>query len=147
MTIMQPDPAAEFRKEKEFRAKVYRMLSLGLDTTEIENLLQCRIDWSLFSEETARAIAKNSNHISISIPPELINVLECLHSSVEQNKNAIQNYALKTSAELSDFKSEQNKKLESYFDNFSSLIAGSIIVVGSVITLIIILFAGIVIFK
>lgn len=65
MTMMQPDPTTEFRKEKEFRAKVYRMLSLGLDTTEIETLLRQEIDWSLFSQETLRDIVEHSAEKSI----------------------------------------------------------------------------------
>lgn len=83
MTMMQPDPASDFREEKEFRAKVYRMLSLGLDTTEIEGLLRRRIDWSLFSENTLRNMVENENKVCIQVPDMSYTVVQPIKAKLK----------------------------------------------------------------
>lgn len=80
MTMMHPEPEAEFRREKEFRAKIYRMLSLGLSTTEIEGLIGRKVDWQLFSQETLSTMMKNEN-ASIGINVDYINqVIQAIDS-------------------------------------------------------------------
>lgn len=147
MTMMQPDPAAEFREEIEFRSKVYRMLSLGLSTTEVENLLRCKIDWALFSESTLRSMVENSSKVVVSIPAELQEKLFRMSSSLESTtKKSDQNFkTLKKDAIKfkEDFRAEFKKEIKDVFDTM----IGMITVFGSLAIILILVVAGILLFK
>ena len=66
------EPMAEFQEELEFRAKVYKMLSMGLSHSEIERVLRKSINWSLFSVDTLEQMIEDSkNPIVVSLPKEL----------------------------------------------------------------------------
>lgn len=84
MSIMSPEPESEFRVESEFRAKVYRMLALGLSTTEVENVLGRRIDWSLYSEQTLKEIMhKTAPSVQLALPQEFSESIMGFYKSVK----------------------------------------------------------------
>lgn len=128
MTMMQPDPTTEFRKEKEFRAKVYRMLSLGLDTTEIEGLLRQQIDWNLFSQETLREIVEQENREkSKALEAFCANIL----LNLEQLDSRIDQKLFLTSQEILKRIPANDEKL----DKLADLILGSVIALSGIFIL------------
>ena len=147
MTMMQPDPSAEFREEIEFRSKVYRMLSLGLSTTEVENLLKCKVDWALFSESTLRSMVENSSKVIVSVPVELQEKLFRMSSSLDSNLKMNQQNFKKLEENIvkfnSDTKTELNKELKDIFDT----IVGMIFIFGSLAIILILAIAGILLFR
>lgn len=67
MKAMQPDPS-DFREEVEFRARVYRMLAMGLTPNEVEMFLRRKIDWSLFSQKTVDEMKRIQTESCMSAP-------------------------------------------------------------------------------
>lgn len=89
MTLMQPDPSAEFRREKEYRAKVYNLLSMGLSTTEIENILQKHVDWSQFSLETLDSFVESKKPIlTVEFPQAFRNAIFASVKAFEDNSDS-----------------------------------------------------------
>ena len=49
-------PESEFIRELSFRTKVYKMLAYGFSPADVEDILDCNIDWSFFSQDTVDSL-------------------------------------------------------------------------------------------
>ena len=69
---LMPEPESEFRDELEFRKRVYSFLAMGLSTTEIERIMDSRIDWRFFSRDRVEELQKESHVVTarLEIPQE-----------------------------------------------------------------------------
>lgn len=130
MSMRNPDLESEFREESEFRAKVYRMLTLGLSTVEIEDLLGCKIDWSLFSQDTLeKMMAKECSKIYISLPEEYFSNVEELKNTV----NTQNEYFCQSIRACADFSKRSLQTLRELKESVLNIIAGFCAVFGLIL--------------
>jgi hypothetical protein len=137
MTAMQPEPSSlEFTKEVDFRAKVYRMLSMGMSTAEIETFLHRKIDWQLFSRDTLDVIRDQSQpELILTIPQEMDSELKHTYRSSQYTAEMIQK--LDQKFEKADkFFAELGEKIIDDFNFLCGLMAVAfLITIGLIIIL------------
>lgn len=131
MSMMNPDLESEFREEADFRAKVYRMLSLGLSTVEIENLLGCKINWSLFSQDTLEKLLAKENEVklAISLPPEYFSNLD----AIKTHFDAQTDYFCQSIHALVDFAKRSEAGLAEFKESVINIIAGFCVIFGIIV--------------